>query len=76
MTNSQSSITRENRSLYVKFLHIVIKGNEEAEKAAKQAIHMSAMTTTRLPHTDYYLTIRKTRNSSVAKGMGKWPQKL
>ena len=63
MTNSQSSITRENRSLYVKFLHIVIKGNEEAEKAAKQAMDWPGMTTTRLLHIDYYLTIKKARNS-------------
>ena len=43
--------------------NIVIKGNEEADTAAKQAIDMSGMTTTRLPNTDYYLTTRKTRNS-------------
>ena len=43
--------------------HIVIKGNEEADKAAKQAIDMPGMTTTRLPHTDYYLTISMARNS-------------
>ena len=43
--------------------HIVIKGNEEADKAAKQAIDMPGMTTTRLLHTDYYLTIRRARNS-------------
>ena len=45
--------------------HIRIKGNEEADKAAKQAIDIPGMTTTRLPHTDYYLTIRR------AKGIGK-----
>ena len=33
--------------------HIEIKGNEEADKAAKQAINIPGMTTTRLPHTDY-----------------------
>ena len=38
-----------------------IKENEEADKAAKQAIDMPKMTTTRLPHIDYYLLIRKTR---------------
>ena len=30
--------------------HIGIKGNEEADKAAKQAIDMPEMTTTRLPY--------------------------
>ena len=30
---------------------IVIKGNEETDKATKQAIDMPEMTTTRLPHT-------------------------
>ena len=44
---------------------IEIKGNEEADKAAKQAINMPEITTTRLPHTDYCPNIRK------AKGMGK-----
>ena len=37
------------------------KGNEEADKTSKQAIVMPGMTT-RLPHTDYYLTISKARN--------------
>ena len=40
-----------------------IKENEKADKAAKQAINMLRMTTTRLPHTDYYMTIRRARNS-------------
>ena len=43
--------------------HIRIKGNEEADKAAKQAIDIPGMTTTRLLHTDYYLTIRRAINS-------------
>ena len=43
--------------------HIGVKGNEEADIAAKQAIDMTGMTTTRLPHTDCYLTIRRARNS-------------
>ena len=41
---------------------MTIKGNEEADKAAKQTMDMPGMTTTRLPHTDYYPTIRKARN--------------
>ena len=36
-----------------------IKGNEEADKATKQVTVMPGMTMTRLPHTDYYLTIRR-----------------
>ena len=35
-----------------------IRGNEEADKTAKQGIDMPGMTTTRLPHTDYNLTIK------------------
>ena len=31
--------------------HILIEVNKEADKAAKQAIDMPEMTTTRLPHT-------------------------
>ena len=42
---------------------IGIKGNEEADKAEKQAIDILGMTTTRLPYTNYYLTIRRARNS-------------
>ena len=49
--------------------HIVIKGNEEPDKAAKQAIDMPGLTKTKLPQTDYYLTIRRARNSKVAKRM-------
>ena len=40
-----------------------VKGNKEAEKAAKQAINLQGMATTKLPYTDYYLTIRRARNS-------------
>ena len=43
--------------------HIGIIGNEEGDKAAKQATDMPGMTTTRLPHTDYYLIIRRAGNS-------------
>ena len=42
---------------------IGIKGNEEADKAAKQAIDRPEVTTTILPYTDYYLTIRRAKNS-------------
>ena len=38
-------------------------GIEEANKAANQAIDIPGITRTRLPYTDYYLTIRKARNS-------------
>ena len=39
--------------------YIGIKGNE----AAKQAIDMLRITTTRLPYISYYLIIRRARNS-------------
>ena len=51
--------------------HMIIKGNEEADKTAKQAIDMPRMTTTRLSHTDYYLTIRGTRNSEWKRELKK-----
>ena len=40
--------------------HIGIKGNEEADKTA---LDMPGMTTTRPTYTNYYLTIRRARNS-------------
>ena len=43
--------------------HIGIKGNEEADKAAKQAIDMSETTRKRLSYIGHYLTIRRARNS-------------
>ena len=49
--------------------HTGVKGNEEADKAAKWAIGMPGMTI-RLPYTDYYLTIKKARNSKLTKEMG------
>ena len=42
--------------------HIGIKGNNEVDKAAKNAIDMPGMTTTTLSYTHYYLTIRRARN--------------
>ena len=43
--------------------HIGIKGNEKVDEAAKQTIDVPGVTTTRLPHTDYYLSIRMARNN-------------
>ena len=43
--------------------HIRIQENEEVDKAVEGAIDMPSMTTRRLPYTDYYLTIRRARNS-------------
>ena len=40
-----------------------IKGKTRADKAAKEAIDMPGVTTNILPYTDYYLTIRRERNS-------------
>ena len=40
-----------------------IERNVEADNAEKQEIHMPGMTTTKLPPTDYFLTIRKAKNS-------------
>ena len=42
--------------------HIEIKGNEETDKAAKTG-NIPGITTTRLSYTNYYLTIRRARNS-------------
>ena len=44
-------------------------GDLPADKAGKEAIDMTGVTITRLPYTDYYLTISKTRNS-------KWQREL
>ena len=54
-----------------KTAHIRVKGNEEADKAAKQIINMQGMTKTRLPYVDYYLTIGKTKTLN-----GKWSWKI
>ena len=43
--------------------HIEVKGNKEADKTEKQAIDITGMTTTRASYSDYYLTIRRARNS-------------
>ena len=45
----QSSITRENRSHYLKDLHTGIKRNKEADKAAKQAIDIPGTRTQDYP---------------------------
>ena len=45
-------------------VNIGIKENKEADKTSKEAIDMPGMTTTRLPHTDYYLTMIRTRYST------------
>ena len=44
-----------------------MKENEEANKATKQAIDMPRMATTKLPYTNYYLTIRRASNSERQK---------
>ena len=49
-------------SIYILYKSPNTKSNEEAGKAAKQAIDMPGMTTTRLPFTDYYLNIRNAKN--------------
>ena len=56
--------------------HIENKGNEEADKAVKQAINMPGMTTTRLPHTDYYPTIRRASGKGNGKTILTSPQQL
>ena len=71
MTRQWSSVTRKNITLCKIPTHIGIKGNEETDKAEKQATNMPEMTMTRLPHTEYYSTIRRARNSRLVKGMGK-----
>ena len=54
--------TKHNQIILCKvFAHIKIKGNVEANKAAKQAIDMTGITTRH--YTDFYLTIRRARNS-------------
>ena len=45
--------------------YIGIKGNKEADKATKQTIGMPRITTTRLPYTEFYLIIRRARNSEL-----------
>ena len=49
-------------TLYKVPAHIELRGNEEVGKAAIQAIDMTGMTTTRLPHIDYYLIFKRARN--------------
>ena len=54
-------------TLYKVSAHIRIDGNEEA---AKSAIDITEMTTTRLPHTDYFRSLGGLKTSS-GKGNGK-----
>ena len=51
--------------------HIGTEWYEEADRTAKEEIDMPWITTTRLPYTDCYLTIRRAGNSWVAKEVGK-----
>ena len=44
-----------------------IRGNEEADKSAKEATDMPGVISNRLPYTDYYQTIRRARNSKWQK---------
>ena len=43
--------------------HTGIKGNEEADKAAKEATDMPGMTTTRLPFTDYLFSVHQQKHT-------------
>ena len=43
--------------LYITVICKIIKGNEEANRVAKQAMDLLGMTTIRLSYTDYYMTI-------------------
>ena len=53
--------------LYKVPAHIGIKENKEGDKTAKQAIDLPGMTTSKLPYTDYYLTIRRAKNCEWQK---------
>ena len=63
MIFQQNSKHKIKKSQCAKYLHTRIKGKEEANKATKQAIDMPGIASTRLPHADYYLTIKRARNS-------------
>ena len=43
--------------------HIQIKGSEEADKSVNKSIDIQGITMTILTYTDYYLTIRRAKNS-------------
>ena len=54
--------------LYLKLTaHIDIKGNEEADKSAKQTIDMPRMTIKRLPCTDFYLPSEELETGGVGE---------
>ena len=65
----KSSIWHPNRTQKQK-KKIVQYKNGEADKAAKEAIDKPGMITTRLHYTDYYLAIKRARNT-VENGVGK-----
>ena len=46
-----------------------IKGNEFADKAAKNAIGMIRIVTIRLPHTEYYRAIKRTSTPNGKKSV-------
>ena len=50
--------------------------DQPMSRTAKRAIDKPGMTTTRLAYTNYYLTIRKTRNSEKQKECGNSTSKL
>ena len=58
-----------NQRKHIILCKVHVKGNEEADNAAKPEIDMPGMTTARLSHTYYYPNFMKARNPRVAKGI-------